>query len=441
MGHASTIFALATPLGRSAIAVIRISGPQSHAVLLALGGRVPPVRYASVMRLYDPISKEGLDEALVLAFTAPDSFTGEDCVEIQGHGGRATINAVLGALGHLDGLRVALPGEFARRAFLNGKMDLSRAEALADLVEAETGAQRRQALRIMAGGKTEVFEGWRQAIIGIAAELEAQLDFSDEADVGPLERQRLVGSVAALCLNIQSATAQSQRIEKLQTGFIVAIAGPPNAGKSTFLNALAGRDVAIVSPFAGTTRDAIEVRLDLGDLPVTLVDTAGIRASADVIEAMGISKSLSVVASADLVVWLEAPDAIAEPDAFIPSDAPLMRIMNKSDLEQRAHSDGTVWVSSQSGEGLSEVLDAIRSVAAGMMGDGSQGGEIRARHRRALAMIAENLTSLEGRLNTGMLEMAAEDARQALIALNAISASSSDEDVLDAVFGRFCIGK
>ena len=441
VGHASTIFALATPLGRSAIAIIRISGSQSHAALMALAGRIPPVRHASVMRLYEPSSRDVLDEALVLAFAGPDSFTGEDCVEIQGHGGRATINAVLDALGKLDGLRPALPGEFTRRAFINGKIDLSRAEALADLVEAETSAQRRQALRAMSGSGREFVERWRQKIIGVSAELEAQLDFSDEADVGPIERDQIVQSIVLLRDDVQLSIKQSERAVKLQSGFTVAIAGPPNAGKSTFLNTLANREIAIVSPFAGTTRDAIEVQLELGGLPITFVDTAGLRVSMDPIETMGIAKSLSVVASADLVIWLEAFDALGEPELMNASATPLIRVINKADLVDMPSPKATLRVSSRTGDGFSDVIDAIRMVAVESMGDGSQGGAVRVRHQRALAQVVECLTSCEQRVNTVSLELAAEDARQALSAVNCISDNSSDDDVLDAVFGRFCIGK
>lgn len=299
-----TIFALSSGRPPAAIAVVRISGPRAGAALEALGVKIPAPRQAGLARVRDPASGEMIDEALVLWFPGPNSETGEDTAELQLHGGRAVIAATLDALGRIDGLRMAEPGEFTRRAFENGKLDLTAVEGLADLVMAETEGQRRQAFRQMKGALGARAEAWREKLIRALALVEARIDFSDEADVP----EDLLTPAQAIARDLEgeiaAALADGGRGERLREGLVVAIAGPPNAGKSTLLNRLARREAAIVSPFAGTTRDVIEVHLDLGGWPVTLLDTAGIRETDDPVEMEGVRRAHDRAAAADLVLWV-----------------------------------------------------------------------------------------------------------------------------------------
>ncbi len=308
-----TIFAVSSGRPPAAIAVVRISGPHARVALEALSGRLPPPRQASLARLRDPGTGESLDEALALWFPAPRSETGEDMAELQLHGGRAVIAAVLAALGGLPGFRPAEAGEFTRRAFENGRLDLTAVEGLADLIGAETEAQRRQAYRQLKGMLGERAETWRGRLIQALALVEAGIDFSDEADV-PAELIRPALQIAReLHDEIAGALAQAGRGERLRDGLVVAIAGPPNAGKSTLLNRIAKREAAIVSPFAGTTRDVIEVHLDLGGYPVTLLDTAGMRETEDPVEQEGVRRARERAAAADLVLWVtEAGRPVAD---------------------------------------------------------------------------------------------------------------------------------
>src|SRR4249919_981602 len=299
-----TIFALSSGRPPAAIAVVRISGPRAGEALKALAGRMPEPRKAGLARVRDPATGEAIDEALALWFPGPNSETGEDMAELQLHGGRAVIAAVLGALGRIDGLRPAEAGEFTRRAFENGRLDLTAVEGLADLIGAETEAQRRQAYRQLKGLLGDRAESWRRRLIEALALVEARIDFSDEADVP----EDLIGPalkiVRELCAEIAAALCAAKHSERLRDGLVVAIAGPPNAGKSTLLNRIAKREAAIVSPYAGTTRDIIEVHLDLGGLPVTLLDTAGIRQTDDPVEREGVTRARARAAGADLVLWV-----------------------------------------------------------------------------------------------------------------------------------------
>jgi tRNA modification GTPase len=304
MSNQSTIFALSSGRGPAAIAVIRISGPRAAAALAALGVKIPEPRKAALARIRDPRSGEIIDEALLLWFLGPHSETGEDVAELQAHGGRAVIAAILDALAQIEGLRMAEPGEFTRRGFENGKLDLTAVEGLADLVSAETEAQRRQAFRQMTGLLGNRAEAWRGSLIKALALVEARIDFSDEADVPEDLVSPALAIVQELRDEIGTALADGQRGERLREGLVVAIAGPPNAGKSTLLNRIARREVAIVSPQAGTTRDVIEVHLDLGGFPVTLLDTAGIRETDDPVEFEGVRRARERAASADLVLWV-----------------------------------------------------------------------------------------------------------------------------------------
>src|SRR4249919_156216 len=300
-----TIFALSSGRPPAAIAVVRISGPRAGEALKALAGRMPEPRKAGLARVRDPATGEAIDEALALWFPGPNSETGEDMAEVQLHGGRAVVAAVLGALGRIEGLRPAEAGEFTRRAFENGRLDLTAVEGLADLIGAETEAQRRQAYRQLKGLLGDRAETWRARLIEALALVEARIDFSDEADVP----EDLIGPALVIAHSLRDEIAQAllgaARGERLREGLVVAIAGPPNAGKSTLLNRIARREAAIVSPIPGTTRDVIEVHLDLGGYPVTLLDTAGIRDSDDPVEQDGVRRARQRAGAADLVLWVE----------------------------------------------------------------------------------------------------------------------------------------
>ena len=311
--HHDTIYALSSGRPPAAIAVIRISGPRAGDALKALTGRIPEPRKAHLARLRDPQSGEIIDEALGLWFPGPNSETGEDTAELQLHGGRAVIAATLAALGRIEGLRPAEAGEFTRRAFENGKLDLTAVEGLADLVGAETEGQRRQAFRQMKGLLGNRAEDWRQRLIRALALVEARIDFSDEADVPEDLVSPALAIARELADEIEAALADGGRGERLREGLVVAIAGPPNAGKSTLLNRIARREAAIVSPYAGTTRDVIEVHLDLGGVPVTLLDTAGIRDTDDPVEREGVQRARDRAAGADLVLWVEDASNMSRP--------------------------------------------------------------------------------------------------------------------------------
>lgn len=380
-----------------------------------------------------------LDEALVAWMPGPQSFTGEDQAEFHIHGGLAVRQAVLGALARVDACRPALPGEFTRRAFLNSRMDLSQAEGLADLIDAETEAQRRQGLRQLEGRLGSLVEEWRETLIEALSKLEAAIDFSDEGDVvGPLEADAY-SLVAGVRARIQEHLAQGTRGERLRDGFAVVLAGAPNAGKSTLLNALARRDVAIVSEVPGTTRDAIEVRCDLAGLPVIFVDTAGLREAADTIEREGMARTHARAASADLVVWLVAPGAEQREDTSAPQRLRAgLRLGTKADLGQPYLSATDLTVSAQTGAGMADLLDRLRAEAEAALGQGDA-VVTRERHRLALERAAAALARVNG---SGLAtELVAEDVRLALRALGEITGRVDVEQVLDRLFASFCIGK
>ncbi|WP_349369561.1 tRNA uridine-5-carboxymethylaminomethyl(34) synthesis GTPase MnmE [Salinarimonas sp.] len=433
-----TIYAPASGFGRAAICVIRLSGPAVRRALAALAGDVPEARRLVLRTLRDPARGEALDQALVAFFPAPHSFTGEDQAELHVHGGLATRAGVLAALGRVEGLRAAEPGEFTRRAFLEGRMDLDAVEGLADLIEAETQAQRRQALRQLEGGLGRLAEDWRRRLIEAQALVEAALDFSDEGDVAAQVEEQAAARMAGLEGEIAAALASAGRGESLREGYVVVLAGPPNAGKSTLMNALARRDVAIVSAVPGTTRDAIEVRCDLGGLPVTLIDTAGLRETEDLIEAEGVARTRAKIAGADLVVWLDPADAPAAPQAD--PTAPVLHVRTKADLAGGA-SRGALALSAATGAGVDALLAAIEERARGAMGEGGDAVVTRERHRLALERARDALRRGRAALEAGDTELAAEDARLAARAVGSISGRVDVEDVLDALFGAFCIGK
>lgn len=443
MANASTIFALSSAPGRAGVAVIRMSGPAVRPALAILCPPVPDDRRAVFRTLRDPRTAEALDRAVVLFFAAPKSETGEDVAEFQVHGSRAVVLAVLNALGTLDGCRMAEPGEFARRAFLNGKIDLVEVEGLADLVEAETEAQRRQALVQSSGVLSAVYEAWRARIIEAMALTEAAIDFSDEGDVATDATSRARTVVAACAAEIERHLADGHRGEIIRDGFRVALLGAPNAGKSSLLNALARRDAAIVSEEAGTTRDVIEVRLDLGGFPVVLSDTAGIRADAGQIEQEGMRRSLATAGVANLVLWLAEPGGQRLPPEEVSRETTGLALIvhTKADLgPPNSLAPGELVISTTTGEGLDGLVTRIADLAAQALADGAGPPLTQPRHRAALAACHDALTAfLDG--DPGQTELRAENLRQAAHALGRITGRVDAEDVLDQIFSRFCIGK
>jgi len=447
----STIFALSTAPGRAGVAVVRVSGPNAGPALCAITGRasVPPPRRAVRARFQDPATGEPLDDGLVLFFPGPASFTGEDVAEFQGHGGRATVRALLDALAALPGLAPAEPGAFTRRAFDAGTLDLTAVEGLADLIDAETAAQRKQALRQMDGALARLTDGWRDRLVHALAHLEATIDFSDE-DLPEALLPDLLADVAALADAIAGHLAAPPRGERLRAGVHVAVLGPPNAGKSSLVNALAKRDAAIVSAIAGTTRDVVEVHLDLDGVPVVLADTAGLRESADVIEQEGVRRAQARAQAADLRLLLldgGAADPMDAAVADLAADPDVLVVLNKTDLRGANGApvslpDGRrpLGLSLATGAGFEAVMAALTLRVRDLTEAGAEASVplTRARHRHALA---ETHAALTRALDAPLPELVAEDLRLAARALGRLTGRVDVEDLLDVIFRDFCIGK
>jgi tRNA modification GTPase len=424
-----TIFALASGSARAAIAVLRLSGPEAGAAVAGIcGGVLPAPRQASLRRLRDA-SGVLLDQALVLWFPGPSTYTGEDCAELHLHGGRAVIDGVADVLTR-TGLRPAEPGEFTRRAFLNGRMDLVEAEAVYDLVAAETEAQRRQALRQLEGELGALYQAWADRLRGILAYQEALIDFPDE-DLPPEVEEQLLATLRTVRSEISGHLNDAGRGEKLREGLFFAITGAPNVGKSTLINALAERDVAIVSDIPGTTRDALETRVVLGGVPVTLVDTAGLRESSDSIEAEGVRRALARAAEADLAM------TVIEAGSPLPDNQGHLILANKADLGHPGP-EGALRISAKTGLGMDELRSRLAAIARQMTESSGPPPLTRARHRAALLEAAKHLEAA-GRAD--LPELRGEDIRLAMRALGRITGHVGVEDILDTVFSRFCIGK
>ncbi|KQP28452.1 tRNA modification GTPase MnmE [Methylobacterium sp. Leaf102] len=439
MDQPPTIFAPASGFGRAAVAVIRISGPASASVLIRLSGSLPAPRRLVLRTLRAPQVQETLDQALVVWMPGPGTFTGEDMAELHLHGGPAVRAAVLGALAALPGCIPAEPGAFTRRAFLNGRLGLTEAEGIADLIDAETEAQRRQALRQLDGALGRRVAAWRDRLIDLLAGVEAALDFSDEGDVDDDALDAALFAKARVIRDaIAAALDDGGRGERLRDGFTVVLAGPPNAGKSTLLNALSRRDAAIVSPVPGTTRDVIEVRCDLGGLPVLLIDTAGLREAGDALEAEGIRRTRARIAQADLVLLLaEAGSTSDVTDLSVPMP-PVLRVQTKADLSEGSRSAEGHVISAMTGEGLDTLLDAIEHHASVSIG-GEAALITRQRHREGLTRCRDHLDRLvQGAV---LPELAAEDLRLAVRALGEVAGQVGVEEMLDRLFSGFCIGK
>ena len=437
-----TIVALSTARGQAGIAVIRLSGPAAAGVLREMAGSLPPEREARLARLRAPETGEAIDQALVLWFAAPRSFSGEDMAELQVHGGEAVVAACLDAVLSIAGVRPAEPGEFSRRAFINGKLDLTEAEGLADLIGAETEAQRRQALRQLDGALGRQYGAWGDRLVGALAHVEAGLDFADE----DLPSDMVAGAAAAVAdvaREIAAHLDDGRRGERLRSGLSVAVVGPPNAGKSSIINQLTNRDVAIVSAMAGTTRDVIEAHLDLGGVPVEVADTAGLREGGDAIEAEGVRRARARAEAADLV--LAVFDATAagnlDDEALALVGESGFIVLNKADLvggdlPERIAGRPAIATSCMTGDGIGALVAAIAGTVGSVAGESPP--LTRARHRVALTACSASLVRFG---EAPAAELAAEDLRQAVRSLGRITGRVDVEDILDAIFGEFCIGK
>jgi tRNA modification GTPase len=433
-----TIFALSSGRLPSAIAIVRVSGPAARTALESLAGKIPTPRVATRALLRDA-GGQPIDDSVVLYFPGPASTTGEDVAEFHVHGGRAVLGSLFAALSAIQKLRAAEPGEFTRRAFENGKLDLTEAEGLDDLIHADTDRQRRQALRQLKGLLGEKARDWRAQIIEASALIEAGIDFSDEGDVPAELIAPALARIKALLAEITEALAAEGRSERLRDGLVVAIAGPPNVGKSTLMNQLARREVAIVSPHAGTTRDIIEVQLDLDGYPVTVIDTAGIRETDDPVEQEGVRRARARAAEADLVLWLTDADGAKPAEA---SDVPTWIVRNKIDLAPASHRSGDQMfaISASRGDGLAELMSALVGCAQEFFGSSEAGLIGRQRQRDLLQQAAASLRRGVDVIGTGE-ELVAEELRSAAYALGRLLGQVDVEDILDVIFREFCIGK
>jgi tRNA modification GTPase len=440
-----TIFALASGRPPNAISVVRVSGAHAGAILNSLAGKIPLPRMATRALLREA-NQGPIDDAVVLWFPGPASATGEDVAEFHLHGGRAVLAALFAALSSFENTRAAEPGEFTRRAFENGKLDLTEAEGLDDLIHADTDRQRRQALRQLKGLLGDKARSWRQQIIEASALVEAGIDFSDEGDVPAELIAPALAKIRTLHGEIEEVLAAQGRSERLRDGLVVAIAGPPNVGKSTLMNQLARREVAIVSPHAGTTRDVIEVQLDLDGYPVTVIDTAGIRATEDPVEQEGVRRARSRAAEADLVLWLVEDDSH---EHAVEGAAPVWTVRNKIDLNAvgghaagmgRTGGSPRFAMSAVRGDGVQDLMTALIGYAQKYFGS-EQGGPIgRERQRKLLRETADSLQRSMDAVGTGE-ELVAEDLRAAAHTLGRLLGRVDFEDILDKIFREFCIGK
>ena len=427
----STIFAQASAAGKAGVAVVRISGPQAFSAASQLCGSLPAPRQAG-LRCLRSAAGEVLDEALVLCFSEKASFTGEETVELQTHGSVAVVNALLAELGRIDGLRLAEPGEFTRRALANGRLDLAQVEGLADLIASETEAQRQQALGLFSGGLGDLAAHWRERLIRASALLTVTIDFADEevpVDVSP----EVLELIAEVQTAMQAQVDGFGAAERIRTGYEVAIVGPPNVGKSTLLNALAGRDAAITSEIAGTTRDVIEVRMELAGLPVTLLDTAGLRETDDTVEKIGVARALERAKAADLRVFLIESNSKPE---FYPAPDDIV-LTSKADLSGEKFGA----VSGKTGAGVAWLVEQIGAKLSSKTA--KAGLATRARHKEAMERCLVSLAEASNRVALGpeFTDIASEELRISLEALNMLIGRVDIENVLDEVFSSFCLGK
>ncbi len=422
-----TIFALSSGRPPAAIAIIRISGFDAHAAARAIAGDLPPPRAVAVRELRDPASRELLDEALVVRFDRPSSATGEDSVELHCHGGRAVVASVLASLARQDGLREALPGEFTRRAFDNGRIDLTEAEGLADLIEAETEAQRRAALKLADGSLKRQIDSWRQKLLELSARAEQAIDYVGE-DEGEAAGPAIAAEAEALAEEL-GAWLGRPRSEPLRDGIRVVAAGPPNTGKSSLINAIAGADRILVSDVEGTTRDVIEVPLGLAGLPFLFTDTAGLRETGDRVEAMGVARASGEVQRADILLWLGDP-------ADTPDLPRTIQVHARADVREPAPT-GSLAVSALTGEGLTALIDAVVAMARAIL----PAEDAIALNARQAGLIAEARDELADAGTGADPVIQAEGLRCARLAMDRLTGRAGVEDLLDSLFARFCLGK
>lgn len=437
MTDRDTVYALSSGGLPSGVAVIRLSGPATARVIEALAGSLPRPREMSLRSIVDP-NGSFLDRGLIAYFPAPRSFTGEDCGELHIHGGRAVVAAVLETLGRQAGLRAAEAGEFTRRAFLEGKLDLTRAEGLADLIQAESEAERRLALATSGGVLDRLYSGWRDRLLQARALIEADLDFSDESDIPGSVADGVWPGIAALAQDIRKHMAGYKTAEMVREGFRVVILGAPNAGKSSLLNAMAGREAAIVTDIPGTTRDIVQVTLDLGGYRVLLSDTAGLRESDDAVERIGVARARESAKEADLLLLLSDGTV---PWATVSADVPGIRVRTKLDLYQTGAGETyDIGISALRGDGLNDLIDCIKTRVVTAMDTGDRVVPTRSRHVNLLSVCVAALDRA-GRVGPDQLELAAEELRLAADSLGRITGAIDVEDVLGSIFSTFCVGK
>ena len=439
MNNSDTIFAVSSGSGMAGIAVIRMSGGKAGSVLVSLAGPLPLPRLASVRQLRIPGSPEAIDQAMVLWMPGPTSATGEDVAEFHVHGSMAVIDAMFAVFRSIDGVRLAEPGEFTRRAFLNDRMDLIEAEGLADLLHARTDGQRRMAMHHMLGRASSQYEGWRTELISLLARLEAAIDFVEEDGVAAAALHDIKPKTLDLIARLKKAAEETDRAGALRSGVKVVFAGAPNVGKSTLLNLVAAREAAIVSSHPGTTRDVIEVPIVLGGVPVILTDTAGLRPeSGDEIESIGMERARSAAVGANIVVWVSSVDIKEEIEN---SALPTLKILNKSDLLRDAPISGAhLRISAKTGEGIAVFIGELEKLVVERFGSMEQASVIRIRHKEA---VEESIRLLNDSLlhDAGQIELAAECLRRACISMARVTGRVDVEDLLAKIFSEFCVGK
>lgn len=433
-----TIFALSSGRLPSGVAVVRISGPKVRFVLEMIIGAIPKPRYAAY-KMFRIRNGDSIDQGLTLFFPGPNSFTGEDCAEFHLHGGKAVVEKLLSELADFSGCRIAEAGEFTRRAFSNGKMDLTIAEGLADLIAAETEGQRRLAMQVASGAQRALYTEWRQKLLRARAFIEAELDFADESDVPGSVSEQVWQSLDQLRKDIEAHIASGKRASMLRDGLHVVIVGAPNAGKSSLLNFLAGREVAIISEEAGTTRDLLEVKLDLGGIPVYVTDTAGLRETDSSVEKIGVERARARMADADLVLLLED---MSDPIAVAWDETPirLWKIGTKADLKEGSSDNWSYRISTKNGEGLDKLLADLQSFAEAQIGQIDDAVPTRQRH---IGLLRSTVVEIDRALGGTHLplELRAENMRLASQYLGRITGDVDVEEILDVIFSQFCIGK